>query len=94
VEKAVAPITYVCDTVSRTLTRWSGYTFQTAQPNQPGGAPLLAANGRVVADNVSACDATSTALIQGSGLVTLDLSVALNNETVRLVHQVQLDNSE
>jgi MSHA biogenesis protein MshO len=94
VEKAAAPITYVCDRIARTLTRWSGYAFQTAQPNQPGAAPLLAANGRLVADNVSACDATSTALIQGAGLVTLDLGVSLNNETVRLVHQVQLDNSE
>jgi hypothetical protein len=32
--------------------------------------------------------------IQGAGLVTLDLSVSGEGGTVRLVHQVQLDNSQ
>jgi MSHA biogenesis protein MshO len=94
VEKAAAAITYVCDTTTRTLTRYTGYGIQAAQPNQPGVAPLLAAAARRVTENVSACNATSTNVIQGVGLVTLDLSVTLSNETVRLVHQVQLDNSE
>jgi MSHA biogenesis protein MshO len=94
VEKAAAAITYICDTTTGTLTRYPGNGIQAAQPNQPGVAPLLPAAAQRVAENVSACAVTSTGVIQGVGLVTLDLSVTLGNETVRLVHQVQLDNSE
>jgi MSHA biogenesis protein MshO len=94
VEKAAAPITYVCDITTGTLTRYAGYGIQAAQPNQPGAAPLLPAIAQRVTGNVGACSVTGTGVIQGAGLVTLDLSVTLNNETVRLVHQVQLDNSE
>lgn len=94
VEKAAAAVTYVCDTTTGTLTRYTGYGIQAAQPNQPGAAPLLPAAAQRVTENVSVCSVTGTGVIQGAGLVTLDLSVTLSNETVRLVHQVQLDNSE
>jgi MSHA biogenesis protein MshO len=94
VANAAAGVTYVCDTTAGTLTRYAGYGIQGAQPNQPGTAPLSASIGSLVAQNVSACDATDTGNIQGVALVTLDLSVSRSGETVRLVHQVQLDNSE
>ena len=92
IENAASAVTYVCDTTAGTLTRYAGYGIQGTQPNQPGAAPL--ASGSVVTQRVSACSATSSAVIQGVGLVTLDLSVAIGAETVRLVHQLQLDNSE
>ena len=92
VRSAAAPVTYVCDTTAGTLRRYAGYGMQSTQPNQPGAAPL--SSGDLVAQNISACSATDTGNIQGVGLVTLDLSVTRDAETVRLVHQIQLDNSE
>jgi MSHA biogenesis protein MshO len=93
-----APVTYICNSQSGTLVRYSGYTIQNAQPTDPSVGPLNGigvATGRV-ASNVSACGVTDTVGIQGKGLVTLDLSVKdpASAETVRLVHQVQLDNSQ
>jgi MSHA biogenesis protein MshO len=85
----------LCDPAAGTLTRYAGYAISAAQPTNGAAAPLSAATsvGRV-ADHVSTCVATSdTTTIQGRGLVTLDLGLADQGETVRLIHQVQLDNS-
>ncbi len=95
VDTSAAPVTYVCDTNAGTLTRYAGYGIQSVQPSDPTAAPLSTAptSGRVAGD-VSSCSATSTLGVQGSGLMTLDLSVTKSGETIRLVQQVQLDNSQ
>ncbi|MBI2313140.1 MAG: prepilin-type N-terminal cleavage/methylation domain-containing protein [Betaproteobacteria bacterium] len=96
VEVASLPVTYFCNATAGTLTRYAGYGLSAAQPVDPSAPPLSTApsSGRV-ADNVSACSVTTTtAQVQQRGLATLDLSLASGGETVRLIHQVQLDNSQ
>lgn len=90
IETAAAPVSYVCDfsTTPGTLKRYAGYAFAGVQPNPPGVA------GRLVANNLTACAvSTSTTVVQTVSLVTVDLTVSSSGETIRLIQQVQLDNS-
>jgi MSHA biogenesis protein MshO len=100
VEEAAAPVTYICNQTAGTLTRYVGYrngaALSTAsQPTDPGAAPLNTVTGRLVADKVGGCSAASTeANIQTSGVVTLSLTLTDSGESVQLINQVQLDNSQ
>lgn len=84
-------VAYVCDKTAQTLKRYSGYTIG----NAPGGTVAL------VTDKVTACTVTSsTGQVQSTGLVTLSITLtnppppATGGETVTLMHQAQLDNSQ
>ena len=84
-------ISYVCS--GGQLLRYSNYNFSNVtQPVPPTGAGLVTA---VMADNIAACAFTyDPGSPTRSGLMTLDLSVtdATTGETVRLLHQVHVDN--
>jgi MSHA biogenesis protein MshO len=91
------PVTYVCNTTAKTLTRHAGYTLQAAQPTDVSASPLITALSiALVAKDVSGCSVTSTAAnVQNSGIVILSLSLTdAAGETVTLMHQAQLDNSQ
>ena len=98
IQASAAPLTYLCDTTAKTLTRYSGgYGFQASQPTT--AAALAAASSiAIVASNVSACSVTSTTSnVQNTGIVILSLSLtdAVGaGETVTLVHEAPLDNSQ
>lgn len=101
VEDAAAPVTYLCNFSAGTLTRYAGYkngAAYSSSPNQPTDPAVLTgfgATGRLVADNVSNCSVTSIeANVQTSGVVTLSLTLSNSGETVQLLNQVQLDNSQ
>lgn len=97
IQSAAAPVSYICDASSsaQTLNRYAGYAFAGAQPTNPLIAPLSAATSiGLVTGDVSGCSITTTTSdVQNRGLVTLELTVERAGETVRLIHQVQLDNS-
>lgn len=80
-------VSYICS--GGNLTRYSGYTFGTAQPNPPaGGTSALEVN------NVSACSFSYTAGTPSRrGLITINLSLTRNGETITLVSQVHVINS-
>ncbi len=82
-------ISYICS--AGQLRRYEKYNFTNAtQPNPPAVTPAL------MADNIGNCAFTYTAGSPSrSGLMTLDLSVtdASTGETVRLLHQVHVDNT-
>jgi len=84
-------ISYICS--GGQLIRYSNYDFTNAtQPVPPTGMNLVSA---LMADNIGNCAFTYTAGSPSrSGLMTLDLSVtdAATGETVRLLHQVHVDN--
>lgn len=87
------PVTYRCDTTAGTLTRHTGYGFQSSQPNPPsGGSSALLAHG------VSACtfnyDASPIAARAGLVNLQLQLSTATSagTETVALHHAVHVNN--
>jgi MSHA biogenesis protein MshO len=77
---------YVCNTTTQTLTRYSGYAI--------GAAPTTG-TAALVTDKVAACSVTSTTgQVQATGLVTLGITLTNAGETVALMHQAQLDNSQ
>jgi len=98
VKAADAPITYLCDTSAKTLKRYAGYSFQSGQPTNAAAAPLSTATSvTLVASNVSSCSITSsTGGVQNTGIVLLSLGLMdpTSNESVSLVHQAPLDNSQ
>jgi MSHA biogenesis protein MshO len=81
------PVSYICSGGS--LTRYSGYAFGAAQPNPPAGG-----TSALEVDNVSACSFTYTAgTPTRRGLVTINLSLTRNGETITLISQVHVINS-
>ncbi len=90
------PVSFLCDTGTQQLTRYSGYTITSSQANRDSNAELLAAGAAsaLLADNVTACGFTYTAgTAQRAGLVTLSLNVAQDGETIVLIHQVHVANA-
>ena len=89
------PVTYLCDTVSGRLSRYSGYGIATDQTTRDSAAELLAAGAAttVVASRVSSCRMEySAGTAQRAGLVSLELTLADSGESVTLLHQVHVDN--
>ncbi len=83
------PVSYRCDTTAQTLTRYTGYGFNAAQPDPPAGG-----TSAVLARDVSACsfDFNAGAVAARYGLVTLRISLTRAGETVTLYHAVHVDN--
>jgi MSHA biogenesis protein MshO len=87
------PVTYVCAPVAGgggTLKRWQGYNIQ---PNPPTSLPA-GGTVSVLANNVSICNFSYSAfaVAQRSGLVTMNLGITENNETVTLYSAAHVSN--
>ena len=88
------PVSYVCDTTARTITRYSGYSIAAAQPTPPTGATSVA----LIADNVTGCIFDYSANVAPQiGLLTLRLTLAKTlsggeSESVSLYHAVHVSN--
>ena len=82
------PVTYVCNPVAGTLTRFSGYAIAPIQPT--AGLP----GGNLLASNVSACTFTYDANVvaQSAGLVTLALTITEQGESVSLYNAIHVNN--
>jgi len=81
------PISYICSSASGHLRRYSGYSLQATQPVPPGvgGVPLTR--------HVSNCRFSySAGTATRAGLVTLALTLTDSGESVRLLHQMHVDN--
>jgi MSHA biogenesis protein MshO len=92
------PVTYICNPSAgaNTMVRYAGYAIQSSQPTNAAAAPLSTAPsiGRV-AGNVSSCSVTTTtADVQSRSVLTLTLALTSSGESVQLLSQVQLDNSQ
>lgn len=81
-------VSFICNNGTSRLQRHSGYGLDAVQDLTPGGTTALM--GR----DVTACDFTYT---QGTssraGLVTIDITIERDGETVRLFHQVHVMNA-
>jgi MSHA biogenesis protein MshO len=92
------PVSYVCNTATGTLTRYDQYGLTANHSAVDTDAELLAAGARaaLVANQVTApCTITYQAGTSArAGLVTIGLVVqdAASGESVRLLHQVHVDN--
>lgn len=105
VEDAAVPVTYICNTSLGTLKRYAGYkngsAYSTAsQPTDPSAAPLSSATSQTtVAENVTGCNlgtftVATSGDVQEKGLALASLKLTSGDESVKLVYQVQLDNSQ
>ncbi|MEQ8205743.1 MAG: prepilin-type N-terminal cleavage/methylation domain-containing protein [Woeseia sp.] len=89
------PVSYLCDTATGTLRRYTGYAIANSQSDRDSDAELLAAGAArvLVTDRVADCNiAYAPGTAQRAGLVTLAMSVADTNERVALLYQVHVDN--
>jgi MSHA biogenesis protein MshO len=88
------PVSYLCDTVAATLTRYSGYTIASTQPTSVAALNAAGASSALVASNVAGCQFV---LIAGAthrnGLATLTLQITQSGESVQLLHQVETVNA-
>jgi len=92
------PVTYRCDTTAgvNTLTRYTGYGFQSTQPNPPSGG-----SAAVLARHVLSCNFSYDvpAITSRYALVTLRIQLGIDDpkslakdESVTLYHTVHVDN--
>jgi MSHA biogenesis protein MshO len=89
------PVTYLCDPVGGTLLRYSGYSISSSQANRDSNAELIGAGATstLMANQLSVCSFTYAAgTAERAGLVTLQLTVRSQGETVSLLSQVHVDN--
>jgi len=89
------PISYICDPLAGMLTRYTGYAIAQNHAARDSAAELLAAGAAasVMADRVTGCAfsyAPGTA--ERAGMLTLDLSIGEQGETISLLAQVHVDN--
>ena len=84
------PVSYACDPVAGTITRWWGYSIQAAQPTAtPGGASTA-----LLASHVSNClfAYNANVVAQRNGLMTMQLSVTESGETIALYSATHVTN--
>jgi len=87
------PVSYLCDSAARTLTRYSGYTIATTEPLSAATLLGAGASAARVATDVASCAFTFAAgSPQRNALVTLTLQLNNSGESIQLLQQVQLAN--
>jgi MSHA biogenesis protein MshO len=89
------PVTYLCDTIAGTLLRYSGYSIDRNQANRDSAGELIGAGASqsLMANQISSCAFTYTAgTSERAGLVTLQIAVSSQGETVSLLQQIHVDN--
>lgn len=88
------PVSYVCNLDNGTITRYENYNINEVQPIDESSIPLTSASSALVTNKVSACEFTyQPGTSQRNSVVTLDLTVANNDEEVRLLQQVGITNA-
>lgn len=89
------PVSYLCDPIAGTLRRYDGYAIAQSQADRDSSAELLAAGAveSLIADRVSACTFSyAPGTSERAGMLTMDISIAEQGETVSLLAQVHVDN--
>jgi MSHA biogenesis protein MshO len=88
------PVSYLCDTSTGLLTRYSGYAINSTQPTSAAGLLGAGASAGRVAANVGACNFTYTpGTAERVGMATLSLQLTSGAQQVQLLHQVHLVNA-
>ncbi len=87
------PVTYAC-TPGGALTRYWGYAIQAGQPNDVAATPLSGASHALLATSVSTCGFAYDAFVvaQRFGLVTVNLGITRDGETVTLYSATHVSN--
>jgi MSHA biogenesis protein MshO len=89
------PISYLCDSLAGTLTRYTGYSIAGNHQDRDSAAELLAAgaSASLVAAQVTSCRFSYAAgSSERAGMVTMALAVGAGGESISLLSQVHVDN--
>jgi MSHA biogenesis protein MshO len=89
------PVTYLCDTVAGTLLRYQDYDIEADQSAVDSHGELLAngATFSLMANQVASCAFTYAAgTAERAGLISLQITVRAQGESVSLLSQVHVDN--
>ena len=86
--------TYLCNSSTGEIKRYSGYAIQSSQPVNASSAPLSsAASSALLLDHVESCTFNySSDVTQRFGIVTIELTLFDKGERIRLIHQIQVNN--
>jgi MSHA biogenesis protein MshO len=88
------PVSYLCDTATHTLTRYSGYSISATQALSAATLMASGASAARVAADVNGCAFSYAAgTAQRNALATLTLQLANSGESIQLLQQVQLANA-
>jgi MSHA biogenesis protein MshO len=88
------PLSYLCDTSSGLVTRYSGYTVSATQPVSAAALIAAGASSGVVATNATGCQFTyASGTSQRVGMATLVLQLGSNGQMVQLLQQTHLVNA-
>ncbi|MEQ1593390.1 MAG: prepilin-type N-terminal cleavage/methylation domain-containing protein [Thiobacillaceae bacterium] len=83
---ASGPVTYFCNPVAGTLTRYNGYAISPVQPQPPAGVPVT------LAARISACSATfSPGNLRHAGVVALSLTFNSAGDMLSLYHTIRIE---
>lgn len=87
-------VTYACDGVGN-LWRYSNYAIQNPQPTSISALnSLVSVTKALIASNVTTCSITYTSgVLERNGLVSINLAITEQGETVTLLHQVNVINT-
>lgn len=90
-----SPVSFLCDTATGNLTRYSGYTIAASHADRDSDTELQAAGATdsIMSDHLSACTFTYTpGTAQRAALISLSLTLAEDGEQITLLQQVHVDN--
>lgn len=89
------PVTYVCDPVNHTITRYTSYTIQNSQPNDVNAAPLSTANKGILTNKVQSCTFNYTdGLNSRNAIVSVLITLENDGEKVTLYGDTYVPNSQ
>jgi MSHA biogenesis protein MshO len=89
------PVTYLCDTAAGTLLRYHGYSVAGSQASRDSHGELIAAGATasLMANQLAGCSfAYTPGTAERAGLVSLQVAVSSQGESVSLLAQVHVDN--
>jgi MSHA biogenesis protein MshO len=89
------PVTYLCDDAAGTMMRYDGYAIATDQSTRDSHAELIGAGATasLMTDRISGCVfAYTPGTAERAGLVSLQIGVDAQGESISLLSQVHVDN--
>lgn len=89
------PVTYLCDPIQGTLTRYSHYAIGAVQPSNQSSSVFEDATAEVLLDGVTACTFEYQAsLVLQAPIVTVELKMTSEHgESIQLIKRLQVQNA-
>lgn len=87
------PVSFICDTTAKTITKYENYSINPTQPSNPAVSPLSGATATLVAKNISDCKFTyDRNVTASSGVVKIEIEFDSDGKKIRVFDQVRVSN--